>query len=280
MKKIALSLALMATLSAPATASVVSTQMNFTYIDTVYSEQRDSSASPDGWTSYFTGVVNGMEFDKSTYPLPMTVFLPQGGWLDLASEPVLHHMALNTDALAFQINQGWIYSQSNFWYAPYPEAVYDVNTISFLPNTADVEKNEVFQLGTLRVQNGNWFAAAGGGTGITEIGFTITTSSTDSEFDGHTFSGALMYETMMGLAPDQYWIKDHLEYGVFTVEDYPNTNVGTIDLNGYIASLHVTDFSNPTGGAVLVSSVPEPETYSMILAGLGLVCVAARRRRG
>jgi hypothetical protein len=69
----------------------------------VYSEQRDSSASPDGWTLYFTGVVNGMEFDKSTYPLPMTVFLPQGGAYDLASEPVLHHMGTSNNP-RFSVN--------------------------------------------------------------------------------------------------------------------------------------------------------------------------------
>jgi hypothetical protein len=32
-------------------------------------------------------------------------------------------------------------------------------------------------------------------------------------------------------------------------------------------------------GGVAVTAVPEPETYAMLLAGLGLVGFAARRRR-
>jgi hypothetical protein len=32
-------------------------------------------------------------------------------------------------------------------------------------------------------------------------------------------------------------------------------------------------------GAGLVSAVPEPQTYAMLLAGLGLIALSARRRR-
>ena len=38
--------------------------------------------------------------------------------------------------------------------------------------------------------------------------------------------------------------------------------------------------TDPTCEAALITSVPEPETYAMLLAGLGLVGVAAKRRRG
>ncbi|MBK9444109.1 MAG: PEPxxWA-CTERM sorting domain-containing protein [Comamonadaceae bacterium] len=55
---------------------------------------------------------------------------------------------------------------------------------------------------------------------------------------------------------------------------------------GHINSLHLDSFANPTGGAFLNSSttsalslVPEPETYAMLLAGLGLIGTIARRRR-
>lgn len=50
--------------------------------------------------------------------------------------------------------------------------------------------------------------------------------------------------------------------------------------------LHVygnTNPSNTTGsyaGNIAVSAVPEPKTYAMLLAGLGLVAFTARRRKG
>ena len=40
----------------------------------------------------------------------------------------------------------------------------------------------------------------------------------------------------------------------------------------------ITGLNSPTGIAV-VSAVPEPEAYAMLLAGLGLVGAVVRRRR-
>ncbi|MBI1989245.1 MAG: PEP-CTERM sorting domain-containing protein, partial [Betaproteobacteria bacterium] len=38
---------------------------------------------------------------------------------------------------------------------------------------------------------------------------------------------------------------------------------------------------NPTGesGGIILAAIPEPETYAMMLAGLGLMGFVARRRR-
>lgn len=65
--------------------------------------------------------------------------------------------------------------------------------------------------------------------------------------------------------------------------------LGFNTLNGSLAADHITvtgydrsrlDFSHlATNGVVSVTAVPEPETYAMFLAGLGMLGVVARRRR-
>ncbi len=41
----------------------------------------------------------------------------------------------------------------------------------------------------------------------------------------------------------------------------------------------VSALYNPTNLTISVAAVPEPETYTMILAGLGLMALVIRRRR-
>ncbi|MEC5163366.1 MULTISPECIES: FxDxF family PEP-CTERM protein [unclassified Janthinobacterium] len=48
-----------------------------------------------------------------------------------------------------------------------------------------------------------------------------------------------------------------------------------IEINGYVASANGGSY----GGNVAVASVPEADTYAMLLAGLGLLGFTARRRR-
>lgn len=65
--------------------------------------------------------------------------------------------------------------------------------------------------------------------------------------------------------------------------------LGFNTLNGSLAADHITvtgydrsrlDFSHlATNGVVSVTAVPEPETYAMFMAGLGLLGAVARRRR-
>lgn len=44
--------------------------------------------------------------------------------------------------------------------------------------------------------------------------------------------------------------------------------------------MRILDYVNPDGHSIYVAAVPEPETYAMMLVGLGLVGAAAARRRG
>ena len=43
--------------------------------------------------------------------------------------------------------------------------------------------------------------------------------------------------------------------------------------------MRILDYVNPTGHSDYVATVPEPETYGMMLIGVGLVGIAARRRK-
>lgn len=186
------------------------------------------------------------------------------------------------------------------------------NSFEFLGATdqtvADVGSGNLFKLGTVTYKNGAFNPLA-------FVDFTITTHSSDSRFDNRTFSGAIRLDVRQS---DLDWgapglPKDEADYftilnssatnssattlpiGSVRVYDYsycpvgdasaPDCNVGSADLYGYVGSLHVDHFANATGGAFLdastgsVPTIPEPETYAMLLAGLGLLGFVARRRK-
>ncbi|MBA5687597.1 FxDxF family PEP-CTERM protein [Rugamonas apoptosis] len=50
----------------------------------------------------------------------------------------------------------------------------------------------------------------------------------------------------------------------------------TLEVDGYVASANGGSYS---GNIAVAAAVPEPETYGMLLAGLGLLGVLARRRK-
>ena len=62
--------------------------------------------------------------------------------------------------------------------------------------------------------------------------------------------------------------------------DVPPSGSGVSTYNPYVdGGFSVRSYFDTTSGTVTISAVPEPETYAMLLAGLGLMGAIARRRR-
>jgi len=59
---------------------------------------------------------------------------------------------------------------------------------------------------------------------------------------------------------------------------FVNTSAGNLT-GAFLLSANVTGNTNVVASAVSVTAVPEPETYAMFLAGLGLIGAVARRRQ-
>lgn len=73
----------------------------------------------------------------------------------------------------------------------------------------------------------------------------------------------------------------HTSLGVFTVDATGGSDVlGTHSFSGLVSSIEWTGSPGYAQISTLtISPVPEPETYAMLLAGLGLLGFAARRRK-
>ncbi len=166
-----------------------------------------------------------------------------------------------------------------------------------------------FLLGTLTFTNGAFYP-------LSYVNFVLTTDSDDPAFDQAQLAGRVRLDVNVSttnfLIPalrnraaleeaDYFTLESaagqtYSELGSVRVFDFnrcltadptaPNCNTGTVDVYGYIDSLHFDRFANPSGGAFLDASVtgaltpavPEPGTALLLLAGLVAAGVARGRR--
>ncbi|MBX3617832.1 PEP-CTERM sorting domain-containing protein [Nitrosomonas sp.] len=117
---------------------------------------------------------------------------------------------------------------------------------------------------------------AGADYGLSSLGFinnfafrslNLASGAELNILDGNAASGAALYVQLVNLADGLSQLNDiHSDYNIY----YNPTLAGNAYLNGNTYALD--------GGGVLAPAIPEPKFYVMLLAGLGLLCFAMRRR--
>lgn len=76
-------------------------------------------------------------------------------------------------------------------------------------------------------------------------------------------------------------IEDFYGDTVLVVTDGPQLYTGTEDAPVFLTgSFNLTEYQGPGTYTLTISAVPEPAAIALMLAGLGVVGVAARRRKG
>ena len=281
MKKVVLALATAGLLSSgvmPASAAVVTFDASLTTFQSALGTHTNALGNADG-----NGSLNGvaLEIDSTKPPVQYG-----GGNTNDFFQSKTVSLASGTTAVQFEYTDA-------IGFSPNP------NRISFTAvANADVAAGDTFKVGTLSYTNGFWFPYA-------SIGLSITTVSSDQSLNGHTFSGNIIVRVS---APEPYNPNDYdgnADYFYLHGQSDPLTslgsvrvyekhiqpagspgNTGTVDLYARIGSLIPDSFQNPQSGAFLSTSiepittaVPEPETYAMLLAGLGLIGGIARRKK-
>jgi PEP-CTERM motif len=143
-------------------------------------------------------------------------------------------------------------------------------------------------LGSIDLSSGSGFFGNTpvAGAFVDTLTFTVATSSTfngsitsvvngtqDVDFTSIVVTpGALAFVSMLG-DPVELWATPAVGFGLAPgVYTLTLTGTNSASMGSYAGNLAVTPG--------LPALVPEPETYAMLLAGLGIVGLLARRRRG
>ena len=181
-----------------------------------------------------------------------------------------------------------------FYSAPNP------NVVAFTPSgPLDLQVGSSFSVGTFSVTNGGWFGNSAGGNLFpdTDMGFSVTTHSSDPRLDGFSFSDTLRFVVTAPDGPnatirqdaDYFYFVGHPELGTLSVYEstdpqgnpQPLGNTGTVDLQVRIGSLIPIALANASGAAFVgdqVSSVPEPATVWLWVMGLAALGRGVGRR--
>ena len=123
-------------------------------------------------------------------------------------------------------------------------------------------------------------------TGTTSMNFDAIVSSISRTADtGLDFSALSLYRVgggtgIGGTAGDTLVTSGtSLHSGEMDVWTLSSDNLAAGDYYVLVSGNLVSDTSASFGGAVMLAPVPEPETYGMMLAGLGVLGFLARRRK-
>jgi hypothetical protein len=111
--------------------------------------------------------------------------------------------------------------------------------------------------------------------------------------NGTTFTDFASYSVLANAAPNATWASTGTPKSIYNLTDnlgaipalnnqaaayFRLVDVSTVSANGLVVASGGTDrVDNFTVTGSVIASVPEPESYAMMLAGLGLMGVVARR---
>ncbi len=105
---------------------------------------------------------------------------------------------------------------------------------------------------------------------LTNNGSNHVTSYLDGVFQFDLLTTVMNFDTYSSENPNRLI--------TFFADNVVGDGIGEFS-SGHVASISLYNSELTPGEVVIVSTVPEPETYAMMLAGLGLLGFAARRRK-
>jgi hypothetical protein len=151
-------------------------------------------------------------------------------------------------------------------------------SLSFAGSSFAPAPGETFKLGTLTFNNGVTF-----GTEVSSVGLDIALNFNDVPEKNFTHHDRLSINT----TPNTGDPTADADFVWFTTGNFPYTfNVAeeataSVDIMAKLTlagdQLQLVNLTNPTVGGS-VSVIPEPETYALFLAGLGLMGAVITRR--
>lgn len=173
-----------------------------------------------------------------------------------------------------------------------PNSGFITNSFEFTPgDAADVNRGDIFRLGSFTFTNGTWFDAI-------HLAFSLTTHSADSALNNQVFTGTMNLVVNPNVADDPFLSADYFfiverpdlgSVRVFERLIQPLENpgfTGTAEFYGRIGSLIPTSFANPSGGAFISPStqtdpavVPEPGTLCLLAGGAAFVALPRRSKK-
>ena len=111
--------------------------------------------------------------------------------------------------------------------------------------------------------------------GILNIGFSDTsitmTLTVNAGINGVAFDGLKFTDVNNTLSFDNLALNT-------VATNYAQFTASRISYQGNSIFVNLVDLHGLAGQSIVISAVPEPETYALLLAGLGLVGFASRRR--
>jgi PEP-CTERM motif len=154
-------------------------------------------------------------------------------------------------------------------------------------------RSDTFHLATIHYDNGSWFRSQpsydpglGPLYGVSRFAFALvaepvpfigTPTNPGGVSQYHFWNDTLVLTSTFGVGtPDLLTFENNPGLGTVSVGEGIR---GSFEIWGQIGSLEPVELRNASTGVTLLAAVPEPETYAMLTAGLGLVLLRTWRRK-